>query len=65
MGVEVSVHELKRDFSRLLTEAEKGGRVVVTRYGEPIVAFGPAGRTCDYGFSADDARAGRAHGAGR
>lgn len=54
MGIEVSVHELKRELSRLLTEAERGGRVVVTRYGRPIVEFGPAGRTGGFDFSADD-----------
>ncbi len=38
----VSVHELKRDLSRLLRDVEAGARILVTRHGRPVAALDPA-----------------------
>lgn len=52
--MKVSTHELKRDLAKLLATAERGEKIVVTRYGRPVVEIGPAARTGGYDFSPSD-----------
>jgi prevent-host-death family protein len=37
----LSVAAAKRDFRRLLDEAERGQRTVISRHGKPVAALGP------------------------
>jgi prevent-host-death family protein len=38
---EATVHEAKTHLSRLLTEVEAGGTVIITRRGKPVARLGP------------------------
>ena len=52
--MEISIHEFKKDLAKLLSAAEKGEKVVVTRYGKPIVELRPAAKIGGFEFSSDD-----------
>jgi len=41
MYEQVNVHQAKANLSRLLVLAEQGNRVVITRYGHPVVELIP------------------------
>jgi len=41
MGAQVSVARAKAEFASLVSRAEKGERIVVTRNGRPVACLGP------------------------
>ena len=38
---QVNIHEAKTNLSRLITEVEKGGEVIIARNGEPVARLTP------------------------
>lgn len=41
MGAQVSVARAKAEFAALVSRAEKGERIIVTRNGRPVACLGP------------------------
>lgn len=52
--MDVSIHKAKAEFTKLIAAAERGEKVVITRYGRAVVEFKPVGQVGGFDFSLDD-----------
>ncbi len=50
----VPIHRAKAELTKLISAAERGEPVVLTRHGQPVVALTPIARTGGFDFSPDD-----------
>ena len=52
--MEISIHKAKGELTKLISAAERGEKIVITRHGRPVVEIKPVGRVGGFDFSIDD-----------
>lgn len=51
---EISIHKAKAELTKLISAAERGEKIVITRHGKPVIELKPVGRVGGFDFSIDD-----------
>lgn len=52
--MEISIHKAKGELTKLISAAERGEKIVITRHGRPVVEIKPVSRVGGFDFSIDD-----------
>ena len=52
--MEISIHKAKGELTKLISAAERGEKIIITRHGRPVVEIKPVGRVGGFDFSIDD-----------